>query len=333
MKLGLLFSTTKSPKYEEEVQQGREAMEAIFGTPKHKGLPSAKASNKSSIEFKPTEIRPPPLLSPLSELSSHEKKEPTPSVHFTKTNDSTDHSWKLLPPCPIAGYRLTSDGLIDERKNDITTPIVMETEKEKKNGRWCVPYPWRGFKGSHDSEKKLGSERVVLSTSELKQLIHELRRMEQESKMVVDEDLPNQVRRRSLRGLEIVINPCLLLTGIYLMTWRSAQLYRSALPRRSFFLTKFLNITRWHLSVRQKEEASKRHRQLLRATNAQVASSFLTGAGLTAFAWITRPTNRVVDEAPDVLMGRQREAMQQHTSSALKWMWFVYFHHPSYSGK
>lgn len=249
-------------------------------------------------------------------------------------------SWTDLPPCPIAGYRLTQEGLWDDEPTEQSTTTVSDPllkknrypDGESTKSSWFSAVP-TFFSGSSSHPPRVAPERrdpVLLSASALKEVIHELRRLEQEAKMQVDEQLPDQVRTRSLHGLELAVNPCLLLTGIYLMTWKSAQLYRCAIPRHSVILTKLLSIMRWHLSAREKEEVAKRHRRFMQATNTRVSLCFSAGVSLTGFALWTRPSSLNVDTTPDAERGKKVVAYQQHTSASLKWMWFVYYHHPAY---
>eukprot|EP00796_Vickermania_ingenoplastis_P003853 gene3853-2731_t len=220
---------------------------------------------------------------------------------------SSVKSWRDLPPCPVEGFRLTEKGLVDEHYAE--TGII----KEAASGR-------RGKK-----------EEILVSPAAMRDLLREFQSLEQSMKYTVDEQLPSHVRSRSLRGLEMAVNPCLLLTGLYLMSWKTAQLYRCAVPRHSVVLTKLMALTRWHLSAREKEEMAQQHRRLLRATNARVSLTFSTGVALTAFAWWTRPRIATVDDSPEVKLNNEVIAYHNHTSAALKWMWYVYYHHPAYA--
>lgn len=213
---------------------------------------------------------------------------------------------EVLPPCPIAGYSLDPQrGIVDH----LTEP----------------PH--------------------ALSTQEVRRMIVELAGLEQNARYAVDTAFPSQMGARSLRALELLVNPCLLLTGTYLMTYKTAQLYSGALPRQSFILRHFAAVfasvaaSPWpgkgapsvRMTAEHKEQLAQRHQRLMRATNARVALTFATGLLLFAVAVVTRPATNVVEDNPEVRLGKQMVGYQQHSEASLKWLWFVYYHHPAYS--
>lgn len=257
-------------------------------------------------------------LEPSAPPSRHGQNPLLSAATATAASSSSSASvtdWKALPPCPITGYTLTQEGLVDIAASAAAPP------QTKGGPKW-----WFSSKAG-----AIGGQQAVVSRSDMMQMIRHLRTMEQEAKNEMDEQLPNQVRERSLHGLELAINPCLLGLGVYMMTWKTARLYKSAIPRHSILLTKFLSMMRWRLSVVEKEAAAQRHRRLMMATNSRVALTFSTGAALVAIAWKTRPDSRRVDDAPNAVQGRERVAYEKHTSSTLKWMWYVYYNHPAYA--
>ncbi|GET89044.1 hypothetical protein, conserved [Leishmania tarentolae] len=207
------------------------------------------------------------------------------------TSVTTAVSWQTLPDCPLAGYELTRQGLVDR----LTKP----------------PH--------------------TLTATELRSLIKELIIVEQKAKYDVDRQFSSHIGSRGLHGLELLINPGLWLTSIYLLTWKTAKLYHSALPQNSVFFTRLLALMRLRIPVEQRELVAQRHRRLMRATNARVSLSFLSGAALFVLAWVSRPPANVMEEAADVQTAKEAIAYQRHFESSLKWCWYVYYHHPAYS--
>ncbi|KAG5477852.1 hypothetical protein LSCM1_05154 [Leishmania martiniquensis] len=199
-------------------------------------------------------------------------------------------SWQTLPKCPLAGYELTRHGLVDT----LTKPPR------------------------------------TLTATELRSLINELTAVEQQAKYDVDRQFGGHVGRRSLRGLELLISPCILFTSIYLMTWKTAWLYRNALPQKSVFFTQVLAFLRLRMPAEQRELVARRNQRLMRATNARVCLSFLSGAGLFALVWVSRPPSNAMEESPDVQAAKELIAYQRHLEGSLKWCWYVYYHHPAY---
>ncbi|CAJ1025949.1 hypothetical protein, conserved [Leishmania lindenbergi] len=200
-------------------------------------------------------------------------------------------SWETFPNCPLAGYELTRQGLVDR----LTKP----------------PH--------------------TLTAMELRSLIKELTAVEQQAKYDVDRQFGSHIGSRGLHGLELVISPALFITSIYLMTWKAARLYHNALPQNSVLFTRVLALLRLRMAVEQRELVAQRHRRLMRATNARVSLSFLSGVGLFALAWVSRPPANVMEEAPDVQGAKELIAYQRHFQASLKWCWYVYYHHPAYS--
>ncbi|KAL7701416.1 hypothetical protein N2W54_006790 [Lotmaria passim] len=218
---------------------------------------------------------------------------PAATATTTATNDpaaSASPSWDQLPPSPLAGYELTKHGLVDKFR----TP----------------PH--------------------TLSPAELKDLIRELTTVEQKAKYDVDKQFAAHLGNRGLHGLELLVNPCLFLIGIYLMTWKTVQLYNTALPQDSVVFTKLLALLQRRTPAGKRELLAQRHRRLMRATNARVAFSFLTGVGVFSLAWVSRPSKNVMEEAPDMLVAKEMVAYQRHAEASLKWCWYVYYHHPAY---
>ncbi|KPI84374.1 hypothetical protein ABL78_6581 [Leptomonas seymouri] len=199
-------------------------------------------------------------------------------------------SWDQLPPSPLAGYELTKRGLVDT----LHTP----------------PH--------------------TLTRAELKDLIGELSAIEQKVTYGLDKQFAGHIGSRSLHGLELLVNPCLLLTGAYLMTWKTMQLYNGALPQNSIVFTKILSLLHRRMPADQREQLAQRYRRLMRATNARVTLSFLTGLGVFSLAWVSRPSKDVMEQAPDMLLAKETSAYQQHAAASLKWCWYVYYHHPTY---
>lgn len=333
-------ATTSPPSLTPSERKGSDRTQHQLAFTSTSSHPSPSSSSSQTFYTEPNTSRLTTTTTTTSRWDQSETRdippliEPASSSSFSSPSRSTLLSWTALPPCPIAGYRLTEEGLWDEDPHDMATTMTTRTRQNEPScgtsrSSWFSPFS--SFFGGHGDVPPHRATPVLLSASALKEVIHELRRLEQEAKMQVDEQLPDQVRTRSLRGLELAVNPCLLLTGIYLMTWKSAQLYRCAAPRHSVVLTKLLSMMRWHLSVREKEEVAKRHRRLMQATNARVSMCFSAGASLTAFALWTRPSSLNIDAAPEAERGKKVVAYQQHTSASLKWMWFVYYHHPAYA--
>ncbi|CBZ27526.1 conserved hypothetical protein [Leishmania mexicana MHOM/GT/2001/U1103] len=200
-------------------------------------------------------------------------------------------SWQTLPDCPLAGYELTHQGLVDR----LTKP----------------PH--------------------TLTATELRSLINELTAVEQQAKYDVDRQFSSHIGSRGLHGLELLINPCLWLTSIYLMTWKTARLYHNALPQNSVLFTRLLALMRLRLPAEQRELMAQRHQRLMRATNARVSLSFLSGSALFALAWVSQPPANIMEEAADVQTAKELIAYQRHFEASLKWCWYVYYHHPVYS--
>lgn len=199
-------------------------------------------------------------------------------------------TWDQLPPSPLAGYELTKRGLVDR----LRTP----------------PH--------------------TLNAAELKDLIRELTAVEQNAKYDVDKHFAGHLGSRGLHGLELLVNPCLFLAGLYLMTWKTVQLYSGAVPQDSVVFTKLLSLMQRRMPAGQRELLAQRHRRLMRATNARVALTFLTGVSLSALAWVSRPSRNVMEDAPDMQLARDMVAYQRHAEASVKWCWYIYYHHPTY---
>ncbi|KPA79298.1 hypothetical protein ABB37_05762 [Leptomonas pyrrhocoris] len=219
---------------------------------------------------------------------------PCSSTATTSASGTTSPplSWDQLPPSPLAGYELTKRGLVDR----LRTP----------------PH--------------------TLTPAELRDVIRELTKVEQQAKYDVDSSFSGHLGSRGLHGLELLVNPCLFLTGIYLMTWKTAQLYNGALPQESLVFTKVMSLRRWRMTADQREQLAQRHRLLMRATNARLVLAFLAGLGVFSLAWVSRPSRNVIEEAPDVQVAKETIAYQRHAEASLKWCWYVYYHHPAYRG-
>lgn len=220
----------------------------------------------------------------------------------------TSITMETLPPCPLAGYRLDpSTGLVDELRQPPHT----------------------------------------LSTREMRELIVQLSGLEQSAKHTIDASFSSQMGGRSLRALELLVNPCLFLVAIYLLAVKTPQRYTSAVPRQSFLLQHCTSVltslspssllsrrgkaSHSFVTTEQKEKLAQRHRRLMQATNARVVTTFLAGVLLFSVALVTRPGLDVVENNPEVDLGKQMVGYHQHTEASLKWLWFVYYHHPVYS--
>ncbi|KAG5504093.1 hypothetical protein GH5_04956 [Leishmania sp. Ghana 2012 LV757] len=215
----------------------------------------------------------------------------TDRVAADATEATAAVAWQSLPKSPLAGYELTREGLVDR----LTKP----------------PH--------------------TLSATELRSLINELTAVEQKATYDVDRQFGSHACRRSLHGLELLISPALFLTSIYLMTWKTARLYHNALPQDSVLFTRLLALLRLRMPAEQRELVARRNQRLMRATNARVSLSFLSGAGLFALVWVSRPPANVMEEAPDVQTAKELTAHQRHFEAALRWCWCVYYHHPAYA--
>ncbi|KAK7197043.1 hypothetical protein NESM_000648200 [Novymonas esmeraldas] len=200
-------------------------------------------------------------------------------------------SWQSLPACPLAGYQLTSQGLVDT----------------------------------------LARPSVLLSAQQLRGVIRELTVVEQRSKCDVDRQFASHIGSRSLHGVGLLVSPVLFLTSIYLMTWKTARLYRDALPQDSVVFTRLLALLRLRMPAAERERVAQRHQRLMRATNARIFASSCGGAALFALAWVSRPPRDVLEEAPDVQTAKELIAYQRHSEASLKWCWWVYYHHPAYA--
>ncbi|EKF39645.1 hypothetical protein MOQ_000122 [Trypanosoma cruzi marinkellei] len=198
--------------------------------------------------------------------------------------------WGSLRPCPILGYKLREEGLVD---------VLVQPPR-------------------------------TLSVGDLRSLIVELSSVEQQARYTVETQLPQQIHNRGRRGLELFITPCLFMSGLYLMLWKAPRLYAGVSPRSSVIFTRILSLLRWQMTEVEKERVARNHRWLFQATNARVSLSFLTGLTIAAIAVVTRPTMDVVDVGPDVDLGKQSVGFQKHSEAALRWLWIVYYHHPAY---
>nr|CCC92369.1 conserved hypothetical protein [Trypanosoma congolense IL3000] len=195
-----------------------------------------------------------------------------------------------IPPCPIAGYSLGPHGLIDN-----------------------IADPPR-----------------TLTIQDVRSLIAEMSSIEQRAKYEVDTQLPDQVHGRGQRGVELIINPCLYLCGLYLILWKTPRLYFGASPRGSALFTRTLKMLRWHLPEVEKERLARKYRRALQATNARVTLAFLTGIFVITVAATTHPPADVMNMGPDIDIGKQSVSFQHHSEMVLRWLWLVYYHHPAY---
>ncbi|EPY18515.1 hypothetical protein STCU_09896 [Strigomonas culicis] len=121
-----------------------------------------------------------------------------------EAEDATVKGWRAIPPSPIQGYEVGPRGLTD----------VLATPPR------------------------------LLSSRDVREMVTSLSGIEETARYAMDVDFPVQMGHRGRRGMELVVHPVLLLTGLYLMTWKTAALYRSATPRQSLFLTKLLAVLR-----------------------------------------------------------------------------------------
>lgn len=255
------------------------------------GSPSANASIESTAsEWQHFTRRVRGWLPQSSSTYQPKNTEETSTPSTSSAAASEPPTWDQLPPSPLAGYTLTERGLVDE----LRTP----------------PH--------------------TLAAGELKALIHELTVVEQNAKYDADAHFSEHLGSRTLHGLELLINPCLLLVGLYLMTYKTVQLYSGALPQDSIVFTRLLSLVRWRMPAGQRELLAQRHRRLMRATNARVALTFATGVGVAAIACVSRPSRNVMDDAPDMQTAKELAAFQQHAAASVKWCWYVYYHHPAY---
>ncbi|CCW65938.1 unnamed protein product [Phytomonas sp. Hart1] len=248
---------------------------------------------------KPQSEVPSDLLRVSSSNASDDKTIPIKVKSLEKAGEGDDQPTKSvklseLPPCPIAGYELDlKRGLVDIYRRPPHT----------------------------------------LSIKELRFLIIELSSIEQQAKNTVDRQFGTQMNSRGLRGMELLINPCILLTGLYFMTWRTARLWQSALPRHSFILNSGLKLLRWRVPAEKKEKLAREHRRLMQATNTHLSLSFMMGLFMVGVSWVTWPSLDVMETAPEIVVGKQNVAYQNHSTASLKWLWFVYYNHPAYASK
>ncbi|KAH9597222.1 hypothetical protein LSM04_005836 [Trypanosoma melophagium] len=272
-------------------QEAEKAMAAIF-TPSHSGV--KKVFDTDSDTSRRSELHLVTEADPVfsTKVTSVEKKtENVMDVPPEVRKESEELlTLQALPPSPIVGYTLQEEGLVDELVKPPRT----------------------------------------LSVVELKSLILELSSIEQQARYTVDVQLPQQVHNRGRRGLELLVNPALYIAGFYLMLWKAPRLYYNASPRGSTLFTRLFALLRWHLPEVEKERLARKHRRIFQATNAQVTLSFISGCFLTTVAFFTHPSSDVIDSGPDVEIGKQSVGFQQHSEAALRWLWYVYYHHPAY---
>ncbi|ORC88859.1 uncharacterized protein TM35_000152900 [Trypanosoma theileri] len=272
-------------------QEAEKAMAAIF-TPSHSGVKKVfdvdnDNSGRSGVHL----IKEPEPVVSTKITSIVKRKDNVMDLPLEGCKENEESlTFRALPPCPIVGYTLQEEGLVDE---------LIKPPK-------------------------------VLSVTELKSLILELSSIEQQAKYTVDVQLPQQVHNRGRRSLELVVNPALYICGLYLMLWRAPRLYYNASPRGSLFFTRLFALMRWHLPEMEKERLARNHRRIFQATNAQVTLSFFSGCFLTTVAFLTHPSPDVIDSGPDIEIGKQSVGFQQHSEGALRWLWYVYYHHPAY---
>lgn len=254
--------------------------------------------------------------------------------------------WPQLPPCPIPGFYVTEEGVWEANvsKHESISPVPLPppaggdagknpTDHPDPNGRTTLgTVPPSTSSYGRVAAPAPSSSSVLLTREAFRERIRQLQRVEQEAKKEVDDQLPDLVRMRSLRGLEVVVNSLLLGVGVYWMTWKSAVLYQGAIPRQSLFFTQVLALLRhFPTSSTTREDMARRHRRWLQATNANVTGSFLVGLFLTSFAWYTRPDFTSLDDAPEAKKSQETVWCRNVSNAGLKWMWFLYFHHPAYA--
>lgn len=298
----------------------------------------------------PAPLTPPPLLTAAASFSSprrasldNEKRSGQPTAIPALVPSIIP--WPQLPPCPIPGFYVTEDGVWETKTtgNKDVPPSPSsppcDTEKNPKEHHDPNGCSTLGKMPTTPSAFSLGivatppsSSSVLLTRDAFRERIHQLQHVEQQAKIKVDDQLPDQVRMRSLRGLEVVVNTLLFGVGVYWMTWKSARLYQGAIPRQSLFFTKALAFfRRFPMSTTKREDVARRHRRWMQATNANVTGSFVVGLFLTSFAWYTRPVFTSLDDTPEAKQNQQVVWCRQVSSAGLKWMWFLYFHHPAYA--
>lgn len=288
-----------------ELKEASTALSAMF-SPHHAALPApsstelskaATASSGSKAAPQPVHITVAKESSGTSNSSNSSNSSSTRQGWWNRlfgrhdsANGALSKDWRDIPPSPIQGYEVGPSGLTDV----LATP----------------PH--------------------TLSSREVRDLVVSLSGIEETARYAMDVDFPVQMGSRGRRGMELLVNPVLLFTGLYLMTWKTATLYSSATPRQSVFLTKLLALARAPLPTARKEQIARRHRRLLQATNLRVLLTFLSGATVTAIAWVTMPPLDVIDHGPEVEIAKQTIAYHQFSEQSLRWLWYVYYHHPVY---
>ncbi|KAG8348170.1 hypothetical protein ERJ75_000423900 [Trypanosoma vivax] len=269
------------------LREAERAVSAIF-SPSHSVMKKSPDVTQSILRRSGVRLFSGAKGSDMEEETGEKKAVSRPSSPIVAGSDEPPSV--SIPPCPIAGYSLLQQGLVD----NLATPPR------------------------------------TLSVNDLRLLISELASIEQRARYEVDTQLAEQVHGRGRRGLELVVNPCLYLGGLYLMMWKGPRLYHNASPRGSVFFTQLLAMLRWHIPEVEKERLSQKHRVLLQVTNARVALTFLAGLFAATVAYVTQPPLDVVDTGPDVEFGKNLAGYQHHTETALRWLWLVYYHHPAY---
>jgi hypothetical protein len=175
--------------------------------------------------------------------------------------------------------------------------------------------------------KSKTNERVTLD--ELKQMISGTAVIESKAKHAVDLGLSSQVGVRGSVVFAVVVFPAMVLGGLYAM-FRAPQQLEVAIPRRSFLMRALIDRD---APERAQELAAMRYRKLLRVANRQVVSMGGFGVamlGLYAYGGLGK---KDMEENLQSDINRDCVAYQHHTESALKYLWFVYFHHPAYMDK
>lgn len=223
-----------------------------------------------------------------------------------RSSDAFD--WRLMPPCPVAGYRLDHDGLYD------TT----------RNGR---------------------QSSAPITTEALRQLILEASSLETRSKFEIDSSFVRHIKSRSTSGGGYVLSPVFAGFGAFLLAYKFPRVFRetpardSVLLKQEWFRTRIfgpdaaMTATMPRDVLLRIEGFARRYDKWLRLTNLRCMGTLAAGVVLSVVGYGTSDTaERALNENMDAKLGREQAAFHLHTQAALQWMWTVYYHHPTYQG-
>lgn len=230
-----------------------------------------------------------------------------PEVHSRSVSEEAMNKrskavdWRKLPPCPIDGFTLKSEGLV--RSNETRT----------QEGKWWWSKPT--------------VKPAVVSPVELCELINACATVEARSKHALDEGYSEMMGERSRYAAWKPLY--VLVTAVGGLIWYNVFVsYRSTAPRESVFFKKYLDKLAY--SPQRLEQIAVKHKLLMRLTSSRLLATIALGSAFGYAIVVARPHGQDLNVNPVADCHQIMAEHQYFNASSLKWLWAVYYHHPAY---